>query len=133
MNSFYLRLLALFLCFPAFAQLSDPFADGNFTTGPAWVGDDSLFIVNAAGQLQSNGPNTTSVIHLATPNGQCRGTEWQFWVNLAFAPSNGAHVRVYLVSDRANLEGGPNGYYVRIGENGTADGVDLFRQQGSTH
>ncbi|HEX8530548.1 MAG TPA: lamin tail domain-containing protein, partial [Cytophagales bacterium] len=133
MNSFYLRLLALFLSFPAFAQLSDPFADGNFTTGPAWGGDDSFFIVNAAGQLQSNGPNATSVIHLATPNGQCRGTEWQFWVNLAFAPSNGAHVRVYLVSDRANLEGSLNGYYVRIGENGTADGVDLFRQQGSTH
>ncbi|MBD0259077.1 MAG: lamin tail domain-containing protein, partial [Cytophagales bacterium] len=40
---------------------------------------------------------------------------------------------VYLVSDRANLKGSLNGYYVRIGENGTADGVDLFRQQGNTH
>ncbi len=133
MTLFYLRLLALFLSFPALAQLSDPFADGNFTAGPAWAGDDTLFIVNAAGQLQSNGPNATSVIHLATPNGQCLGTEWQFWVHLPFAPSNGAHARVYLVSDRPNLEGNPNGYYVRIGENGTADGVDLFRQQGSTH
>jgi len=133
MTSFYLRLLALFLSFPALAQLSDPFADGDFTADPAWVGDDSLFVVNAAGQLQSNGPNATSTIHLATPNGQCLGTEWQFWVNLPFAPSNGAHVRVYLVSDRANLEGNLNGYYVRIGENGTADGVDLFRQQGAAH
>ncbi len=133
MHSFYLRLLAVFLSFPAFAQLSDPFADGNFTAGPPWQGDDSLFTVNAAGQLQSNGPNATSVIHLATPNGQCLGTEWQFWVNLTFAPSNGAHARVYLVSDRANLEGNLDGYYVRIGENGTADGVDLFRQQGATH
>ncbi len=133
MYSFCLRLLAIFLSFPALAQLSDPFADGNFTAGPAWRGDDSLFIVNTAGQLQSNGPNATSVIHLSTPNGQCMSTEWQFWVNLSFAPTNSAHVRVYLASDRANLEGDLNGYYVRIGENGTADGVDLFRQQGTTH
>ncbi len=133
MKWFYLWLAALFLSLPASAQLLDDFSDGDFTASPVWQGDAAHFTVNAARQLQSNGPNATSVIYLSTPNTQCSGTEWQFSVSLNFAPSNASHVRIYLISDQANLKGNLNGYYIRVGEDGTADGVDLFRQSGSTH
>lgn len=115
------------------AQLRDEFSDGDFTRHPTWTGDTAFFRVNADFQLQTNGPEAASVLALATPITLQDSTVWEFSVNLAFAPSGNNYGRIYLISDQADLKKGLNGYYVRTGENGVNDGVDLFYQQGTTH
>ncbi len=113
------------------AQITDNFGDGDFTNTPTWSGDNTEFIVNPAFQLQLNGVAAdTSSLSFASPF--ISNAEWQFWVKLTFAPSDNNNVRIYLVSDVANLEGPVNGYYIRMGENGSFDSVDLWEQTGTT-
>jgi hypothetical protein len=122
----------LFLTAIAHAQVVDDFSDSNFTAAPVWSGDDSLFIINSNKELQSNGPQATSTLYLSTPNILIDSVEWNFLVKLAFNPSSTNYVRVYLVSDNADLEGSLNGYFVQLGEAGIApDSIDIFRQDGS--
>src|SRR5688572_20902795 len=125
-------LLFLFLSLPFFAvaQLQDNFSDGNFSTNPTWSGDVGLFTVNAAQQLQSNGPAATATGYLATVSQVNIGTEWEFWVNLKFATSGANLAEVYPISDAQNLAGSLNGYFVRIGD--TQDEVSIYRNTGTT-
>ena len=124
-------LIFLLLTFRVQAQFSDAFADGDFSANPPWSGDAANFTVNA-GQLQSNGPNATARISLSTPNRGFDQVEWTFYAKLTFNPSDANHARVYLMSDQADLKSTSlNGYFIRIGEDGSNDGVDLWRQQGS--
>lgn len=128
---FLVFLLWLASCAPSFAQFSDTFSDGDFTNNPAWTGHTDHFLVHD-GRLQSNGPGASAVISLTTPNGQFSRTEWRFFVSLGFSPSDANHARIYLMSDQADLSSAElNGYFIRIGENGAQDGIDLWRQQGS--
>ena len=127
------RLLLCFL-FPIslLAQVSEDFSDGDFVSNPIWEGDTNSFVVNEAFELQSNGPDTASgVLHLSTPNTRLNATEWRLRVRYAFPPSGSNRVRVYLVSDRANLEGELNGYFLEMGETGAADPINFFRQSGT--
>ncbi|MBC8111635.1 MAG: hypothetical protein H7Y04_11290, partial [Verrucomicrobia bacterium] len=112
-------------------QSSDNFSDGNFTQNPAWNGDVSNFITNASNQLQSNGPNTTAIISLATPNILALNAEWTFYVEMNFNPSSSNYARVYLTADQQNLAGNLNGYYVQIGNR--SDAIDLVKQSGTTN
>ncbi|HSI89744.1 MAG TPA: hypothetical protein VK927_01445, partial [Adhaeribacter sp.] len=129
MRSFLLFLL-FNLPFFASAQLLETFSDGDFTTNPTWTGDAHLFTVNAAQQLQSNGPAVTATGYLATPSQVNTGAEWEFWLNLRFATSGANLAEVYLMSDAQNLAGSLNGYFVRIGD--TQDEVSLYRKTGTT-
>jgi hypothetical protein len=130
------------ICFPALlllftttflsAQVSDDFSDLNFNSNPVWVGDDTFFVVNTNAELQSNGPQATSTLYLSTPNALINSAEWNFLIKLTFNPSSTNYVRAYLVSDQANLKGTLNGYFVQLGEAGTApDSIDIFRQTGT--
>ncbi|RPD49800.1 hypothetical protein DNI29_03110 [Hymenobacter sediminis] len=124
-------LLLLALCLgatTATAQLTDTFADGNFTQNPTWTGDAASFQVNAAQQLQTNGPATTGTeLQLVTPCTATTGTTWEFWVNLKLATSGGNYADVWLMADAPDLKAaGTKGYFVRLG--GTADEVSLFRK-----
>lgn len=125
-------IISLVSCFRSYAQVTDNFSDGNFNSSPTWIGDDSLFIVNANFELQSNGPQATSTLSLATPNSLVDSVEWNFLVKLDFNPSSTNYVRVYLMSDQQNLEGNLNGYFLQLGESGSApDSIDIFKQTGS--
>jgi len=62
-------LYILFIIITSFntsAQVSDDFADGDFTTNPTWNGDASLFTINA-GQLQSQSA-VAGTYYLSTPS-----------------------------------------------------------------
>lgn len=114
------------------AQISDNFGDGDFTANPAWSGDNAVFTVNASFQLQLNAAAAdTSSLAFASPF--ATNCEWQFWCRMNFSPSDNNNLRYYLTSDVQNLQGPVNGYYIRMGENGSADGVDLWEQNGTTH
>lgn len=121
--------LALLPVLPLAAQITDNFSDGNFTSNPAWQGDAANFIVNTAGELQLNAPaagNSSLAVQGDVPD----SAVWLFDVRLEFAPSTTNLLRVYLLADQSNLLAA-NGYYLEIGENGSADALRLFRQDGA--
>ena len=119
-----LKLLAyLLLMVPlsSLAQLYEDFSDGDFTSEPRWYGNESLFIVNTSYQLQLNAETAgdaclycdydfTSIVETGE-------FEWRFWLREAFAPSGNNYSDVYLCDK----------YFVRFGEAGSNDVVDLLR------
>jgi hypothetical protein len=114
------------------AQIIDNFSDGNFTSYPAWSGNDTDFTVNTSKQLQLNSSGT-SISYLKISNTQSlKSCEWNFWVRLNFSPSSGNYARVYLCSDQPDLSSGLNGYYLQFGESLSNDQVELFRQSGTS-
>ena len=114
------------------AQYNENFNDGDFTSNPTWSGDVTLFKVNTAFQLQLNasGDATTA---LAVPVTVEPEMEWSCWVKLSFAPSDNNMARIYLTSDQQDLKGSLNGYYIKLGEAGSNDAIELVRQSGSIH
>jgi len=124
--------LLLFIPFWLNAQLTENFTDGNFTSDPAWSGTVEKYIVNAEMQLQLNATEAGQA-WLSTPYTAFSGTaEWRFWIKLAFSPSGSNYSDVYLLSDQADLSGTLNGYFLRFGEAGSNDAIELFLKQGST-
>lgn len=116
----------------AFGQLTDNFSDGDFTNNPVWFGQDAKFMVNGNQQLQLDNAAITDEAYLVTQAQLADTATWEFYLKLGFDPSNNNNVRVYLMSDQADLTGSLNGYFIRIGENGSSDGVDLYEQSGTT-
>lgn len=124
-------LLLLFLTGNSWAQLTDDFSDGNFTTNPVWSGTNADFIVNAGNELQIN--NTIAATsYLSTPHGLSTldGQEWRIWVKQSFSPSSSNFGRVYLTSAAADLTTNPDGFYLQLGESGSLDAIRLFKSVG---
>jgi len=118
------RFWIFLLLFPSavFAQFTEDFSDGNFTSNPTWTGDDSLFVIDA-GELRSNssGANT---YYLSTPCTTATDAQWELYFNMKFSTSGSNYVDVYLISDVADLNVPNNGYFVRIGN--TNDEISLY-------
>jgi hypothetical protein len=127
----YLLLIFIVAHFSTYCQINDSFSDNDFSNNPVWTGETSYFIVNPSFQLQSNGPNASSKLHLSTPNSRCRDTEWDFYTNLDFDITTSNYALFYLTSDREDTENYPKGYYVKF--DGTTNAVDLFKQDSLTH
>ena len=129
-----LVVVGLLIGTSAYAQFTDDFSDGDFTNNPTWTGDDSIFVVNGSNQLQSNGFAQSDTAFLATPSSPTftDTITWEFYLSMGFSPSNNNNVRVFLASDQANLQGSLNGYYIRIGESGSADAIKLYSQSGTS-
>lgn len=106
----------------------DDFSDGNFTENPTWSGTNGNFVINSEAQLQSNA-SSGSHSYLSTPSEAFDDAVWEFWVRLNLNASANNYAIVYIVSDRADISGDVNGYYVQIGN--TGDEVALYRQQGA--
>jgi hypothetical protein len=129
-------ILLYFLIFSSFAQaqISDSFTDGDVTSNPAWTGDLGKFVVNGSLKLQLSGLAANDTAFLSTPSSALSNTEWSFFMQMNFAPSDNNLTRVYLVSDQANLKSNTlQGYYLKLGENGSNDAIELVRQQGTMH
>jgi hypothetical protein len=127
------RSLLVFLFIPLLlnAQLFEDFSDGDFTQNPAWSGTAEKYIVNSSFQLQLNA-SEAGTAWLSTPyNNPGGNVEWRFWIRLNFAPSGSNYSDVFLASDQADLSGPLNGYYLRFGEAGSLDAIELFKRQGA--
>lgn len=127
----YKVLSLVFLVVPGivWAQFSDDFSSGDFT---AWSGDREKFIVENQ-MLRLNDTQAGSA-WLATQSQVVENTQWEFWTRLAFTPSNNNHPRIYLMSDSQDLTQPLNGYYLRIGKDGTDNKrLYFYRQTGETH
>ncbi|HSV88757.1 MAG TPA: lamin tail domain-containing protein [Bacteroidales bacterium] len=124
---FFLSFLASHACL---AQFSDNFSDGNFTANPVWVGDTDKFIVES--EILRLNDNVAGRSYLATQSTMALEVQWDFWVRIAFTPSNSNHPRIYLVSDQQNLREPLNGYFLQIGRDGTDNKrIFLMRQNGT--
>lgn len=113
------------------AQISDNFADGDFTANPVWSGSTADFIINGSGELQiSNTFAATS--YLSTPHGlsSLNNAEWRLKVRQTFAPSSSNFGRIYLASASSDLSTNPDGFYLQLGEAGSTDAVRLFKSIG---
>ena len=120
-------LLLLLLPFSLFAQVSDDFADGDFTQNPTWSGTTDKYIVNSNLQLQLNAEGE-STAYLSLPITEFETMEWQFWIREAFAPSGNNYSDVWLCADNADLSQASQGYFLRFGEGGSSDAITLFRK-----
>lgn len=111
--------------------ISESFSDSDLTDAPAWTGDLSDFRINSSGQLQLNKTiSDTSVI--STPFTIEREMEWRFFIRLNFSPSASNYCIVHLFSDEAGLKIAHTGYFLKFGEAGSNDAIELFYRQGST-
>ena len=122
-----LMIVLLMLSLSIKAQLSDNFADGDFSNNPIWYGDVMSFKINTSKQLQLNG-SIADTSYLSTPNISIDNTEWDIWIKLSLAPTAGNNERVYLVSDQANLKGSLNGYMIYLGPNRN---IEMIKQTGT--
>jgi hypothetical protein len=113
------------------AQLTESFADSNFTAAPAWTGTAGAWTVNAARQLQSTHVLVNSTFYMSTACTISGDLQWDCWMRLAFATSSANYVDVWLLSDNPDpATPGTKGYFVRVG--GTQDEVALYRKDATT-
>ncbi len=128
-----IRFTLLLICLPlfSFAQLSDDFSDGDFTANPVWTGTAGKFKVNNNKQLQLY-DSVASMAFLSTANSMATDCEWRFWIKFSFSPSSNNNGRIYLISDAGDLTGPVHGYFLQLGESGSNDAIELFRQDGET-
>lgn len=122
-------LLLVLLSNIIFSQTSDDFEDGNFTENPEWTGNQELFKVNSDFRLQLYDTEANQA-YIGTANSMVINTEWRCWIKLSFSPSGNNNARYYLVSDKNDLEGSLDGYFLQFGESGSNDAIELFRQDG---
>lgn len=128
-----MRKLVTILCvlgsFTLFGQIVDDFSDGDFTNDPAWIGDHDKFIVEE-GVLRLYADDA-GIAYLSTQSEVVANTQWQFWLRIAFTPSDNNHPRIYLVSDKSDLTAPLNGYFLQVGKTG-GDNKRLYfyRQDG---
>ncbi|MEI6694797.1 MAG: lamin tail domain-containing protein [Bacteroidota bacterium] len=125
------KLFVLFIFFPflAHSQVTDNFNDGDFTNNPCWIGDKTSFNIENL-QLHSNGPQSSSKIYLSTMNTMLDSTEWNFLIDLKFAPSSTNLTRIYLVASDSNLLTAAAAYYIELGQS-NQDSIKFFKKQGS--
>ncbi len=124
-------MLFIFFLLPSltFAQVWDDFSDGDFTQNPSWIGDVENFVVNDDFHLQLNDLEAGESA-LTTAFSFQGDAEWRFWIKQSFSPSSNNFGRFYLMADQVDLKGSLNGYFLQMGESGTADAIELFRQNG---
>lgn len=108
--------LILLMEMPIAAQITDDFSDGDFTKNPVWTGTDTIFKVNAELQLQLDASVGGNAFLFVSDN-KVNNCEWRFWIKEAFAPSTKNFTDIYLC----------NNYFIRLGEAGNQDVVDLQR------
>ena len=126
MRPILLLSLLIFVFQVCRAQVSDDFSDGNFNENPAWLGSDSLFIINEEYQLQLNS-NYGGEAWLSADYEKHKETEWRFWIKEKFSPSSKNFCDVFLYSDTQELKTCKTAYILRFGESGSYDVVELLR------
>lgn len=128
----YLLFIIMAIPVMALAQLSDNFQDGNLTTNVIWFGDTTDYKVNTNQQLQLNA--TGENVSFITAENNCNDlTQWSLWVKLACSPSDNNQVKIYLASDSIDPTECSHAFYIKLGETGTSDAIELYYQDKDEH
>jgi hypothetical protein len=123
-----LFLFLNFTGYKTYAQFTDSFSDGNYTNNPNWFGDTSKFTVNLQNTLQlfTTGAGNAGLFLPAIP--VSGDTEWKVLIRLTFAPSDNNYVEYWLMSADSIPGATSDGYFIRYGENGSADNPELWKR-----
>jgi len=143
MKAMLLVWMCLLLAYVSQAQWQDDFSDGDFTSNPAWSGDDAMYSA-ANGMLQLNNPAPLgasqpnfSALHLPSSLDNLNNIEWRFFLDHGFAGSDNNQTRVYIAADGPPIlysgtgSAGVAGYFLLFGEAGTSDVVRFYYDDGS--
>ncbi len=122
---YFLVVAILFFTNQGFCQLKLDF-ESPFPGTTKWEGNVSNFKINIEGQLQLNataaGESAIFTKYKIPPD----SIQLDLYFKLQFAPSNDNFSKIYLFTDRPT-EVGANGYYLRMGENGNNDAIQLWK------
>ena len=121
-------LFLLFFWSHGEAQLTDNFSDSNLSGNPSWQGDTVLFSVNS-GKLHLIAPPVSGKARISTPSAAVSEGLWEITAEMDFNPSSSNYLKIFLVSDRPDVSGTLNGYFLMLGN--TTDEVSLYRQSGT--
>jgi hypothetical protein len=124
---------------------ADDFTDGDFTANPAWSGNTDNYAVITdspvpGGNALSDGSflaSNASVGHSVLQTASGLPSEWRFSLATPnFDPASTNYFGVILFSN-TELNGDItaaswNGYYLRIGVNGSTDHISLYRNSGAS-
>ena len=116
----------------AVSQVRDSFSDGDFAKDPEWQGTLHLFCVTDKYVLQLCAESGGEA-YLFTENQMLNKTEWNFRVHLSFSPSTNNYLIVWLSADTLAPEHISSGYYLKFGEAGSNDAIELYYYADSTH
>jgi hypothetical protein len=110
-------------------QVAYDFNSGDLSS---WSGSTSDFIINTGHQLQLNN-NVAATSFIITSFAPTQSElEWSVYARQAFAGSGNNYGRIYLLSSQPDLTQPTEGYFLQLGEAGSNDAVELFRQSGNT-
>lgn len=111
--------------------LEETFSDGDLLKSPVWSGNLTEFEQNTANQLQLIADKDSSPVYLSTSATWNDTCSWELWVRTNTKTSASVnYVQIFLSSNSADLSNDVDGYYIKIGENGNADGLLFYKQSG---
>ena len=119
-----------------YAQWTDSFSDGNLHQNPTWNGDSADFIIfNERLQLNAEEAGSSSLYSIFNLNSP-EAIEWRFDLELAFAPSQNNGLKFYLLAADSlpwiTEDGDDLSYFLKIGESGALDAIELYKSEGSS-
>ena len=92
-----------------------------------WIGDTSAFTLQH-GELRTNSTKSHTRFFIATEFQGQQHMMWETTIRLDFATSSANFVDWVLHSDRSEIDGNYNGYFLRIGDK--YDHIALYRRNG---
>lgn len=114
--------------YPGYTQFNEKFDDNELLANPLWNGNTDHFIVNSAGQLQLNATVAGESYIFSAYNLLKDSLEIDLYFKMTFDPSENNVSYIYIAADNENrLES--NSYYLKLGENGTNDNIQLYRYE----
>ena len=122
---YFTTTLLMALAILGHSQLTLDFSNGNLTD-PLWQGDVDRFVVNSNGQLQLNTTGAGESYIYTKYKVPVDSIQLDLYFKLQFAPSNDNYSKIYLFMDNP-IESEANGYYLRLGENGSNDAIQVWK------
>ncbi len=127
---YFLLLVSFFFSFCTYCQLSLNF-ETVFPGNIRWEGSITNFKINTEGQLQLNalqsGESGIFTKYKIPPD----SLQIDLYFKMLFAPSNDNFAKIYLFLDKTT-EISANGYYLKLGENGSNDAIQLWKLTNGT-
>jgi len=105
----------------------EDFSDGDISDNPTWYGDTSKYLVNVDTQLQLNDLALSGSAVIYTPLALADSADWFFYFRLDFNPSSSNYMKIYLGGNGTPGKSDFQGFYLRAGESGNADALELYR------
>ncbi len=127
---YFLLSISYFITFCLYGQLKLDF-ETPFPGTVRWEGNISNFNVNTEGQLQLRASSAGESSIFTRYKIPADSLQVDVYFKLQFAPSNDNFSKVYLFIDKST-EVNANGYFLKLGENGSNDAIQLWKLTNGT-